>query len=224
MRDKAAELEGSHITRDDYDFFDMMKRNELSNVAFWAQSVGEILILAVIVGIMFSLNVNASESNNNWGLSVLIAFSGGVWLLLSIPWFFIEKKRPGQDPGMNIVMAGLWQLYHAITNIWKLKQSLMYLIAYFLLGDSLNTTVTVIATLQNTIVAYNTLKLTYLLIVGIAAQAVGIFTFWNIQKRFGFSTKTMLGAVAIGIVVLDAWGMVGNWTGKFGFHNTWEGQ
>lgn len=41
---------------------------------------------------------------------------------------------------------------------------------YFLLGDSLNTTVTVIATLQNSIVAYNTLELTYLLIVGIAAQ------------------------------------------------------
>lgn len=43
-------------------------------------------------------------------------------------------------------------------------------IGYFLLGDSLNTTVTVIGTLQNSIVAYNTLELTYLLIVGIAAQ------------------------------------------------------
>lgn len=43
-------------------------------------------------------------------------------------------------------------------------------IGYFLLGDSLNTTVTVIGTLQNSIVAYNTLQLTYLLIVGIAAQ------------------------------------------------------
>lgn len=43
-------------------------------------------------------------------------------------------------------------------------------IGYFLLGDSLNTTVTVIGTLQNSIVSYNTLELTYLLIVGIAAQ------------------------------------------------------
>lgn len=46
----------------------------------------------------------------------------------------------------------------------------MLAIGYFLLGDSLNTTVTVIGTLQNSIVAYNTLELTYLLIVGIAAQ------------------------------------------------------
>jgi hypothetical protein len=48
-------------------------------------------------------------------------------------------------------------------------------IGYFLLGDSLNTTVTVIATLQNSIVAYNTLELTYLLIVGIAAQVSLMF-------------------------------------------------
>jgi hypothetical protein len=31
---------------------------------------------------MFGLDVNASESNNNWGLSVLIAFASGVWLLV----------------------------------------------------------------------------------------------------------------------------------------------
>ena len=73
---------------------------------------------------------------------------------------------------------------------------------YFLLGDSLNTTVTVIATLQNSVVAYDTLTLTYILIVGIAAQAVGIYTFWWIQQRFRLSTKTMFNAVMIGIILL----------------------
>jgi MFS-type transporter involved in bile tolerance (Atg22 family) len=171
---------------------------------------------------MFGLHVNASEANNNWGLSVLIAFASGVWLLLAIPWFWLEKRRPGQDPGMNIVLAGFWQLYRAFSQIWQLKQSLAYLIGYFLLGDSLNTTVTVIATLQNSIIAYNTLQLTYLLLVGIAAQAVGIYTYWNIQKRFRLSTKTMFNAVAVGIILLDGWGMIGIWTNSFGFHHTWE--
>ena len=99
---------------------------------------------------------------------------------------------------------------------------MLYLIGYFLLGDSLNTSVTVIATLQNSVVAYNTLTLTYLLIVGIAAQFIGIFAFWNIQKRFSLSTKTMFDAVMVGIISLDAWGMIGIWTQKFGFHNEWE--
>ena len=105
-----------------------MKRSQLSNMAFYIQSIGEVVILAVIVGISFGEHVNSSVADNNWGLSVLIAFASGVWALLSIPWFVLEKKRPGQDPGMNIVLAGLWQLWTAITQVWKLKQSLFYLI------------------------------------------------------------------------------------------------
>ena len=119
-------------------------------------------------------------------------------------------------------MVGFWQLYRAFIQIWQLKQSLVYLTGYFLLGDSLNTTVTVIATLQNSIVAYDTLTLTYLLIVGIVAQAIGIYCFWWIQRRFMFSTKTMFNAVMLGIILLDGWGMIGNWTSNFGFKNVWE--
>lgn len=81
---------------------------------------------------------------------------------------------------------------------------------YSILGDSLNTTVTVIATLQNEVVAYNTLTLTYLFIVGIAAQLVGIGGFWLIQKKFKLSTKVMFDVIILGILVLDGWGMIGS--------------
>jgi len=130
MRHKAEEYEAGEIDRDKYDYADMMMRNRLQNVAFIAQSCGEIVILAILVGILFALHVNASAANNLWGLSVLIAYASGVWLLLAIPWFWFEKRRPGQKlpPGMNIVSVGFWQLYRAITQIWRLKQTLIYLI------------------------------------------------------------------------------------------------
>ncbi|KAG8529850.1 uncharacterized protein KY384_005331 [Bacidia gigantensis] len=75
---------------------------------------------------------------------------------------------------------------------------------YFLLGDSLNTTVTVLATLQNELAGYDPITLTYLLLVGIGTQAMGIYGFWTIQKRFRLSTKTS------------------TWTQRFGFHHLWE--
>jgi len=34
----------------------------------------------------------------------------------------------------------------------------------------------------------------------------------------------MFNAVAVGIILLDGWGMIGIWTDKFGFHNVWEGK
>ena len=224
LRAKAEEYTAGTITRDQYDYADTLERSRLSNMAFYIQSCGEVVILAIIIGILFGLHVRDSEANNNYGLSALIAFGTGVWLLLSIPWFILEKRRPGQPlpPNMNVAMVGLWQLYRALTQIWRLKQSLLYLVGYFLLGDSLNTTVTVIATLQNTVIEYDSLELTYIIMVGIAAQAIGIYSFWFIQRRYQLSTKTMFNAVIVGIILLDGWGMIGIWTQAFGFHNAWE--
>lgn len=129
MKTKADDFKAGTISREEYDFADTMKRSQLANVAFYVQSVAEIFILAIIVGIMFGLHVEGSEANNNWGLSVLIAFASGVWLLVSIPWFFLEKRRPGLDTsGQNIILAGLKQLSLAARQIWKLKQSLIYLV------------------------------------------------------------------------------------------------
>lgn len=224
MREAREKVEEGGMSRREFARRDEKERSRLANVAFYVQSVGEVVILAVIVGIMFALRVNDGTEQNNWGLSVLVAFATACWVVLSLPWFALEKTRPGLEvpAGMNLVSVGFWQLYEAMAKIWHLKQSLIYLIGYFLLGDSLNTTVTVIGTLQNQVVSYDTLTLTYLLIVGIVAQAVGIGLFWLVQKRFDLSAKTMFNAVMVGILLLDGWGMVGNWTDRFGFHNVWE--
>ncbi|KAI1153269.1 MFS general substrate transporter [Nemania diffusa] len=224
LREAARAYAEGAISQADYDRQDEMERSRLSNVAFCIQSAGEVVILAIIVGILFGVDVNASTEANNWGLSVLIAFATAVWLVLSIPWFVIEKKRPGLKipSGKNIISVGFWQLKEALTKIWHLKQSLIYLVGYFLLGDSLNTTVTVIGTLQNEVVSYDTLTLTYLLIVGIVAQGVGIAVYWWLQKRYQISAKMMFNLVMVGIILLDGWGMIGNWTDNFGFHHVWE--
>ena len=224
MRSKAQEFEAGDIDRDEYDFHDMMARNKISNVAFIAQSFWEIIILAILVGILFAIRVQDSAANNDWGLSVVIAYTTSIWVVVAIPWFILEKRRPGQviPAGLNIITVLPWTLWRAVKQIWELKQTLLYLVGYFLLGDSLNTTVTVVGTLQNTVVQYNTLTLAYLYIVGIFAQLLGIWGFWAIQKHFKLSTKVMFDAVMVGILLLDAWGMIGIWTQKFGFHNVWE--
>lgn len=92
----------------------MMQRSRLSNMAFYIQSLGEIVILAVIVGVMYAVDVTASVERNNWGLSVLIAFATGVWLLLALPWFVLEKRRPGQK-----VPAGMNMWVSASVSPWK---------------------------------------------------------------------------------------------------------
>lgn len=127
MREKAREYEAGKIDREEYDFEDMMQRNRFSNVAFIMQSAVEIVILAILVGILKAINVEASDANNLWGTLVTIAYATGIWVVVAIPWFILEKRRPGQKipAGMNVVSVGFWTLWRAAVAIWKLKQSLM---------------------------------------------------------------------------------------------------
>lgn len=224
LREARRAHERGRLTRAELDARDELERSRLSNVAFWLQSVGEVAMLAVAVGIMHAVGVDDGPARNSWGLSVLVAFATACWLALSLPWFALERSRAGMrvPPGRTVLTAGLWQLREAATRMRRLRQSLVYLVGYFLLGDSLNTSVTVIATLQNQVVGYNTLTLTYLLLVGIGAQAVGVGAFWLVQRRFGLGAKAMFNAVMVAIVLLDAWGMAGNWTARLGFRNRWE--
>ncbi|KAF7985703.1 hypothetical protein HWV62_2280 [Athelia sp. TMB] len=92
--------------------------------------------------------------------------------------------------------VGFKQTYVALRECWKLKQTFLYLVFYFLMGDVLNTTVTVIGTLQNSVVAYSTLQLTLLLIVltiwglaGVHTSKFGFKNVWEIwcyQAFYGF--------------------------------------
>ncbi|KAF8318364.1 MFS general substrate transporter [Clavulina sp. PMI_390] len=242
VRDSAIAVANGEKTFDEHMELDSLERNRLSNVSFGIQSASELVILAVMVGILKALHSDESTENNTKAFSVLIAFSGGVWLLCALPWFFLEKRRPGLSlpPGTTLFTIGFLQTYAAIRECYKLKQTFLYLIVYFLLGDVLNTTVTVIGTLQNSLVVYSTLQLTYLLLVGIATQMKGrfliqtssarqlvssgcyFFGFWFVQQRFKIPTKSMLLFNAFWILILTLWGFIGIWSPNFGFKHVWE--
>ncbi|KAF8150707.1 MFS general substrate transporter [Crassisporium funariophilum] len=227
------QFENGQKSEQEHNRFNSISRNRVSNISFAVCSVGEIIILAVMVGILKGLKAEQSTESNTKAFSVLIAFSGGVWLLCALPWFLLEKRRPGLDlpPGATLLTIGFKQVYIAFKECMRLKQTFTYLIFYFLMGDVLNTTVTVIGTLQNSIVLYSTLDLTLLLIVGIVAQALGIYVFWLVQKRYMISTKAMLSFNVFWIIVnefldlhqvLTIWGLIGVHTDRFGFKHVWE--
>lgn len=212
------------MTADKYSLLETMAINRISNVAFTVCSVGELVILAVIQGMLYGIHADRDEQSNTTALSAVVAFSAGAWVLCAIPWFVLEKHRPGQPlpPGTNYLTAAVKQAFLAAKHLRRLRQTLIYLIFYFLFSDALNTTVTVISTIQNQVVSFSTTKLNLLLIVGIAAQGAGIYAFWLVQKRFKLSTLFMFCWVVFFTIVLQVWGFIGIFTQRFGFHHEWE--
>ncbi|KAN0120753.1 Autophagy-related protein 22-like protein, partial [Russula decolorans] len=204
--------------------FESLARNRVSNISLAISSAGEVLILVIMIGILKALKSDASVENNTKAFNVLVAFSGGMWLLCAIPWFIFEKRRPGLviPPGSSLATIGFKQTFVALRECLRLKQTFLYLVFFFLMGDVLNTTVTVVATLQNSVVSYSTLQLTLLLLVGIITQALGAYLFWLVQKKFSISTKRMLLFNVFWILVLTIWGLIGVHTNKIGYKHVWE--
>jgi hypothetical protein len=62
--------------------FESMMRNRISNISFAVCSAGEIVVLAIMIGILKGLKSGDSTENNTRAFSVIIAFSGGVWCTL----------------------------------------------------------------------------------------------------------------------------------------------
>jgi len=64
---------------DDHCQLESLARNRVSNISFAVSSAGQVVILAIVVGILKALKADESVHKNTKAFSVFIAFTGGVW-------------------------------------------------------------------------------------------------------------------------------------------------
>ncbi|KAK6605409.1 hypothetical protein H4I95_05215 [Botrytis cinerea] len=204
------------LTETEYEDKCSMARSKVMNVSYGWNNVGfticGALALAALAGI------------EQLGYSVSVAVTTGWWIILAIPWFIWEKKRPGPPlpKGDNYLTFGFKQTFFAAKQVWKLRQTFFYLIAFFLLADGVATVLTLVSIAQTQVVEFSATQNTYLIMVQGGSTTVGVFGAYYLQEKFKIRTKTMLQFCNCGCVIIALWGMIGLWTTKFGFHNEWE--
>lgn len=201
-----------------------MSRSKIMNISYVWNNVGFVICTALSLAALKGIGADDSTEKNNWGYSVSVAVCTGFWILLAIPWFLWEKKRPGPKlpAGGSYLTFGFKQTYFAAKQAWTLKQTFFYLVAFFLLADGLTTTLTLISIAQTQVVQFSAISNTYLIMVQGGSAGVGVFVAYYVQKIFGIRTKTMLQLTNAGCVITALWGMIGIWTTKVGYHNEWE--
>jgi hypothetical protein len=73
----------------EHDTLDMLTRNRLANISFFVCSCGELVVLAILAGILEGIITDAPDSNTR-ALSIVCAYSAGVWSEL-------KPTRDGDD-------------------------------------------------------------------------------------------------------------------------------
>jgi hypothetical protein len=79
VQSSEASLQRGEVSQKEHDDLDMLTRNRLANVSFFVCSVGEIVVLAILAGILAGIIRDGDGESNTRALSVVCAYSAGVW-------------------------------------------------------------------------------------------------------------------------------------------------
>ncbi|ESZ97147.1 autophagy-related protein Atg22B2 [Sclerotinia borealis F-4128] len=209
------DLKDGKINQAEYDRIESMERNHISNISTAHSNIGYLLTLALSLSVLLPLQGDLFANN------LALCLTNSYWLVLGLPWFLFQQPRPGPPipKGSSYLTIGWKQVYLSLLEIRHLPQTFTYLLAFFMLADGLNTTSTLVSIIQNEVISFSFLQLTYLGLSQAVTSTFSTFAFWYIQQYFGIRTKTMFMITNVFSVLIPLYGMIGLWSDKVGYHH-----
>ncbi|KAK0230189.1 MFS general substrate transporter [Armillaria fumosa] len=215
LRDK---LDAGTIALEEYEREESMEKNRISNISTTHSNIGYVVILCLNLSVLIPLNNNPKVDN------YALVLTNGYWVLIGVWWFIFQQPRPGPPvpKGEHRFTIGWKQIWQALKQYRQLPYTFIYLFAFFLLADGLNTTGTLVSICQNEKFSFSFLQNTYLGLSQAITSTASTLGFWYIQRYWKISTKKMFVVTNVVTVLIPLWGMIGIWTETIGFHNVWE--
>jgi len=210
--------EQGEIEYEEYEREESLEKNRISNISTMHSNVGYIVTLCLNLSLLLPLAGNPLVDN------YVIVLTNAYWVLLGIWWYIFQQPRPGPSlpKGEHYLTIGWKQIWEASKQYKKLPYTFIYLFAFFLLADGLNTTGTLVSICQNDKFSFSFLQNTYLGLSQAITSTISTLGFWYIQRYWKISTKRMFVVTNVVTIFIPLWGMIGIWTQRFGFHNAWE--
>lgn len=152
-------------------------------------------------GILLALHLLLFTKAESWGISTghavrLALGSAGVWwaLFTIIPVLTLKNRtaRAVVPGGGNIVLAGFRQLGHTLRNLPKYPQTLLFLIAYLIYNDGIQTVITMAAQFGSEELKLGMQSLTGAILLTQFVALLGALAFNRIARVTGSRKAVML--------------------------------
>ncbi|KAG6330357.1 hypothetical protein ID866_8731 [Astraeus odoratus] len=230
-------FENGEISAEEYEREESLEKNRISNISTMHSNVGYVVTCALNLALLLPPATANSPLVDNYVLALWVSCyfwrnelfdmansDNTYWVLLGIWWFIYQLPRPGPPlpKGEHYFTIGWKQIWTALKTYEHMPYTFVYLFAFFLLADGLNTTGTLVSICQNAQFSFSFLTLTYLGLSQAITSTISTLGFWYIQRYWKINTKTMFIITNVVTILIPLWGMIGIWTDQFGFHNAWE--
>ncbi|KAJ3011816.1 UNVERIFIED_CONTAM: hypothetical protein HDU68_001499 [Siphonaria sp. JEL0065] len=202
-----------------------LQRSRISMVSTYWSNIGWAVPLLVFLGVIFLLNENPDQGQTDFTYNANALLFGVYWLIFAIPYFILDKKRPGPDipAGVNIYTEGLVQAREALRLSKKLPEAWWYILGFFLFCDGANSSGLILGGyLQGLYISYNVFWGNMFSLLQAVCSMIGCLVFWKVQQHYKLQTKTMLQASNLLTLLMYAWGIVGLFSKTMGYRSFGE--
>lgn len=195
-------------------------------------------VQVISIGLLVLLK-KAHFSSESTPLRFILFVVGSFWAALTVPGALWLRDRPGPPlkpstsrharmPRPVQYMIFAWSsVWKTVKTAAKLRQTAIFLVAWFLLSDAIATVSGTAILFARTELHMGTIAIALLSITATSSGIAGAFAWPRISKRFGFQTKTAIIACVLMMEIIPFYGLLGflpfikSW-GVGGLQQAWE--
>lgn len=202
-------------------------------------------ILAILIVFIFS-KTSLSKTSPTLSIRVVLFMVGLWWAVFSIPTLLWLRERPGpplpvqqhsnlsSTPGKSKLRTFLFYTSFSLRSFWvtlkkacRLRQTLIFLISWFLLSDAVATISGTAVLFAKTELHMSTIAIALLSITSIGSGIIGAFAWPRIQRHWALQPKTVLLCCVAGMEIIPLYGLLGyiplfQRLGFIGLQQAWE--
>lgn len=214
-------------------------------VGYGYMSAVFVQVVAILIIYLFS-KTSLSKTSPSLSIRVILFMVGLWWAIFSIPTLLWLRSRPGpplptQDSQgfagkksssrlrtfLFYTSFSLRSFYGTLKRAIKLRQTLLFLISWFLLSDAVATISGTAVLFARTELHMGTIAIALLSITSIGSGIVGAFAWPRVQRHYGLQPKTVLLCCVAGMEIIPLYGLLGfipafKSLGFIGLQKAWE--
>lgn len=203
-------------------------------------------VFSILIIVVFS-KTSLSKTSPTLSIRVILFVVGLWWAVFSIPTLLWLRSRPGPPlpSQQQATFTGttkqpsklktfLFYTSFSLRSFWttlkkavSLRQTLLFLISWFLLSDSVATISGTAVLFARTELHMSTIAIALLSITSIGSGIIGAFAWPRIQRRYGLQPKSVLLCCVAGMEIIPLYGLLGyipmfQSLGFIGLQQAWE--
>jgi len=215
-------------------------------VGYGYMSAVFVQVLSILI-IYLLRNTSFTKTSPSLSIRIILFMVGVWWAIFSIPTHLWLRPRPGPPlpiqarPGVAdgagkssrlrtflfYTCFSLKSFYGTLKRAMRLRQTLRFLISWFLLSDAVATISGTAVLFARTELHMGTIAIALLSITSIGSGVVGAFAWPRVQRRFCLEPKTVLLCCVAGMEVIPLYGLLGyipvfKRLGFIGLQKAWE--